>query len=97
MSDELQQLHAVVSGRVQGVNFRYFTTLAAREIGVTGWVRNLSDGDVEVLAVGTREQLSRLLVFLHQGPPSAYVVDVHTQWSVAARTFSDFTVDYDGE
>ena len=69
MTQDLSRLHAVIRGRVQGVSFRYYTTLRAGEIGVTGWVRNLADGTVEVMAEGTRDQLTQLLTFFKSGTP----------------------------
>jgi len=61
----------LIAGRVQGVGFRYFTERAAREIGVTGWARNLADGAVEVHANGSPAQLDRLEARLRMGPPHA--------------------------
>jgi acylphosphatase len=58
----------LVSGRVQGVGFRAFVAEHAQTIGVTGWVRNLADGSVEVYAVGTPSELDLLAARLHQGP-----------------------------
>ncbi len=58
----------LIRGRVQGVGFRYFTEIAAYELGITGWVRNLDDGRVEVLAVGNKEQLSEFEGRLRRGP-----------------------------
>src|SRR5512137_2270255 len=55
------RLHAVISGIVQGVNFRYYTTRQAQELGLTGWVANRWDGSVEVVAEGARSQLEDLL------------------------------------
>ena len=63
----------VVRGRVQGVGFRWFVEREAHMLGVSGWVRNNHDGSVEVLAVGTRDQLSGLRSRLHQGPRAARV------------------------
>ena len=75
MSAELHRrarLHAIVHGQVQGVNFRAYTTAWAHRLGVSGTVRNLPDGDsVEVVAEAERMALERLLVALHEGPPSA--------------------------
>jgi len=62
-----------VSGRVQGVGFRWFVKSLAVEIGVTGWVRNIDDGRVHVYAVGTPDQLNRLAGHLHLGPRMAEV------------------------
>ncbi|MBI4916300.1 MAG: acylphosphatase [Acidobacteria bacterium] len=66
----------LVSGRVQGVGFRYFVAREAEALGVAGWVRNLPDGQVEVLAEGTDPQLSTLEGRLWQGPPHARVAAV---------------------
>lgn len=60
--------HAVVSGRVQGVGFRFFAQRAARETGVRGWVRNLPDGNVETVAEGELQAVERYLERLRQGP-----------------------------
>ena len=69
-------LHArryVVRGRVQGVGFRFFVEREAHMLGVAGWVRNNYDGTVEVLAMGTREQLMGLRSRLREGPRAARV------------------------
>jgi acylphosphatase len=58
-----------VSGRVQGVGFRYFVQNRAQELGLSGWARNTADGRVEVYATGTPEKLSDLAAALHAGPP----------------------------
>jgi acylphosphatase len=65
-----------VRGIVQGVGFRYYVLRRARALGVTGWVRNLSDGSVEVVASGTTDQLSSLESWLFEGPSSAMVTAV---------------------
>jgi acylphosphatase len=73
------QIHArrfVVRGRVQGVGFRWFVEREAHMLGIAGWVRNNSDGSVEVLAMGSRDQLSGLRSRLQQGPRAARVDDV---------------------
>ncbi len=63
----------VISGRVQGVGFRYFAQRAAREIGLSGWTRNMDDGTVEVEATGSIDQLSEFEARLRKGPPGADV------------------------
>jgi len=67
----------VVQGRVQGVGFRWFAQRRATVLGVAGYVRNLDDGDVEVLAVGPPESLDRLREELGRGPMGARVSAVH--------------------
>lgn len=89
---EHEQLHALVQGRVQGVNFRYFTLMRAEELGLTGWVRNLPDRSVEVVAEGPRHQLETLLAYLNQGPPASRVIGVDVEWREAAGQFRDFQI-----
>jgi acylphosphatase len=71
--DQISARRWFISGRVQGVGFRWFVEAEAQSIGVTGWVRNLDDGRVEVYAAGAPEQLDRLAARLHQGPPQSIV------------------------
>lgn len=66
----------IVTGRVQGVGFRWFVEREARAIGVGGWVRNNDNGSVEVLATGSEEQLARLRKSLQDGPRAARVDEV---------------------
>ena len=72
----MQARKYIVRGRVQGVGFRWFVEREAHILGVSGWVRNNSDGSVEVLAQGTREQLLGLRSRLREGPRAARVDDV---------------------
>ncbi len=73
-----------VSGRVQGVGFRYFAAGRARRLGLGGFVQNLPDGRVEVVAEGDRAALEALIAAVRQGPPGAHVRDVRVDWSDAA-------------
>jgi acylphosphatase len=66
----------VVSGRVQGVGFRWFVLRSARSLGLTGYVSNLPDGHVEVVAAGTEGQIAELEALLRKGPPAARVTGV---------------------
>jgi acylphosphatase len=66
----------IVRGRVQGVGFRWFVEREARLLGINGWVRNNHDGTVEVLGMGTAEQLNTLRARLQAGPRAARVDDV---------------------
>lgn len=72
----MNSLHAYVSGRVQGVYFRGWTRGQAQRLGLNGWVRNLRDGRVEVLAHGPDTALQELLGQLHEGPPFSRVDDI---------------------
>src|SRR5919108_5956237 len=77
----MERLHAVVRGDVQGVGFRYFVQRRAQQLGLTGWVRNNEDGSVELVAEGGRDQLEELKRALQEGPRMARVSRVETQWS----------------
>lgn len=88
------RLHALVSGIVQGVNFRYYTNRQAELLGLTGWVANRWDGVVEVVAEGTRPAVQSLLDWLHHGPPSATVTGVQVEWEQATGEFTAFRVRY---
>jgi acylphosphatase len=68
-----------VEGRVQGVGFRWWTVGEARALGLDGWVRNLRDGRVEVLAIGEDRALDRLTAALAAGPPAARVASVQPE------------------
>jgi acylphosphatase len=89
---ESARLHAVVSGVVQGVSFRYYTQRRAAQLGLAGWVRNLRNGSVEVLAEGRRAALERLVDFLRVGPPSSAVADVQLAWETYTGEYATFEV-----
>lgn len=74
-------LSAIASGDVQGVGFRAFVRQQARTLRLSGWVRNLPDGDVALEAEGPREALEELARRLHRGPPGAVVARVRLVWS----------------
>lgn len=85
-------LRCQVSGRVQGVGFRYATVDKAQALGVTGYVRNLPDRRVEVLACGEERAVTALRNWLWQGPSSAYVSDVRCE-TAPLQDFRDFRID----
>ena len=94
MSD-LASVRAIVYGRVQGVYFRDFTLRQARELGLTGYVRNLPDGKaVEVQAGGEGNKLEKLIGYLKVGPPGARVERVESNWSEYTGSYSNFSVRY---
>ena len=86
----IEELHAYVYGRVQGVGFRYFVIRNAHALDLRGYTRNESDGSVEVLAQGPRPALERLLAYLRQGPDGARVSDVRASWSTPTEYMSGF-------
>ena len=73
---DLEQIHVLIVGLVQGVGFRYSTQQQAKIIGVSGWVRNTNEGSVEAVAEGTPEQIIQFLKWCGQGPRSAKVDEV---------------------
>ncbi|HEY1337047.1 MAG TPA: acylphosphatase [Bryobacteraceae bacterium] len=82
----------LVRGRVQGVGFRYFAQRAAAELGLTGFVRNLDDGRVEVYAVGPPDKLLQLAGNLHRGPHWADVRGVDEE-EAAVRNMGSFRIE----
>ena len=70
---------SLISGRVQGVFFRHYTREKALSLGLTGWVRNLPDGRVEVIVQGNRAQVEAMLEWFWQGSPSSQVQNVATE------------------
>jgi len=91
---DLASVQAIVYGYVQGVFFRAFVSQRASELGLTGYVRNLPNEAVEVVAEGEREKLERLIGYLHTGPPAARVEKVVTSWSEYTGKYSGFNVRY---
>jgi acylphosphatase len=86
--------HLTISGRVQGVCYRMETKFAADRIGVSGWVRNRTDGRVEALLEGSREQVKELIEWCRTGPPAARVHDVEISWDQFRNEFQSFEVTY---
>lgn len=94
MSD-LASIQVTVSGRVQGVYFRAFATRRARELGLTGYTRNLPFREaVEVYAEGEKDQLEKLIDHLKLGPPPARVDKVEVDWSEYTGNYPDFGIRY---
>jgi acylphosphatase len=86
------RLRMVVSGRVQGVFFRAAASAQARSLGIVGYARNLDDGTVEIVAEGNREALGALGRWARQGPPSARVEGVESEWFDGRSEFIEFKV-----
>lgn len=92
--DNLSAVRVVVSGRVQGVGFRYAAARAATRCGIVGWVRNRFDGTVEVHCEGSPDKLSQFLKWLGHGPPGAQVTRVEKHAVSAQDCFRSFTIEY---
>ena len=88
-----EPIRALISGRVQGVCFRAATAERARELGVQGWVRNLADGRVEVLAAASDDTaLATFREWLHEGPPAARVEQVRFEAAADERLPDDVSI-----
>lgn len=94
MEEELEHLRVIirVTGRVQGVSFRWYTRRLAASLGLVGWVRNLVDGSVELVAEGARPNLERLAEWCRRGPELAKVLDLEVQYAQASGEFEDFSI-----
>jgi acylphosphatase len=86
------RLKLVISGRVQGVCYRWFTRDTAVDLGLTGWVRNLPDGTVEAVVEGERDKLEQLLGWCRRGPDLARVTDIQAEWEEGTGEFQDFSI-----
>ena len=84
----------VVSGRVQGVCFRAYTQQQASSLGLTGYVRNLPDGGVEIVAEGAPNDLDQLAAWAATGPSMAYVEHLHREDEECKDEFSAFDIRY---
>ena len=85
--------HVFVSGMVQGVNFRWYTSQHARSRGVGGFVRNMDDGRVEAVFEGAEPAVNAMIDWCREGPRHARVSEVEVHWE-APEGLSDFDVDF---
>ncbi len=92
MAARMARLRMIVSGRVQGVGFRYAAVGEAQELGLKGWVRNLPSGEVEIVAEGRKYVLRMLAAWAHLGPPASHVSNVLEEWSEFTGQFADFRI-----
>lgn len=88
-----KQVHCMVRGRVQGVFFRASAQREARRLGLTGWVKNTSDGSVEILVEGEDERVREFLQWAQKGPSAARVDRVETRWRSFTGEFTDFRIE----
>lgn len=96
MNTEEKTLHLLIHGKVQGVYFRASARQKAQALGLNGWVRNLADGRVELLAQGPEAALQALLTWAWQGPSAARVDHLDADWSKRADCQPGFTLAPDG-
>lgn len=92
--NERVRARILISGRVQGVAFRWETQRTAQRIGVSGWVRNLVDGRVEAVAEGSSRKVNALVDWCRTGPPAARVDTVDIQWEDYQGVFEGFEITF---
>ncbi|RQW01236.1 MAG: acylphosphatase [Calditrichaeota bacterium] len=90
---EKSSILAYVHGMVQGVGFRFFTHRTASALGLSGYVKNLPDGRVEVVAEGPRDKLEELVQRLKEGPGGGEVEDVQVEWKSYKNRFDGFSIE----
>ena len=89
-----RRVHLLISGRVQGVYYRASAARTARALGLVGWVRNLPDGRVELVAEGDPERVQELIEWCRTGPPAARVAQVAVTEESDGAGFDAFDVRY---
>jgi acylphosphatase len=92
--EQTRRVHAIISGRVQGVCFRASTQKKALSLGLSGWVKNLADGSVEALFEGPAKTVEQIIEWAHIGPPSAKVSSVQIKETPSDEPLSGFPVRY---
>ncbi len=90
----MKRAHIIVSGRVQGVFFRHNTNKVANKLGLKGFVKNLPNGDVEIIAEGPEEKIKELIGFCKKGPENAYVDNIEIDYKEPTNEFKTFSVKY---
>jgi acylphosphatase len=88
--------HAIVEGRVQMVFFRYSTCEQAAKLGLTGWVMNTPEGNVELVAEGPKDAVEALIKWCHAGPPHASVTNVRVTEEPYSGSYNSFDTRYAG-
>jgi len=88
----MKRVHLHIEGLVQGVCYRAFARDEAESLRLSGWVRNLPDGRVELVAEGPEEALQKLVAWCRRGPPAAHVLDMAVRYAEATGEFIGFRV-----
>jgi acylphosphatase len=86
--------HIIISGRVQGVFFRFTMEDVAIGFNVTGWAKNRPNGKVEAILEGNKENVEKVIEWSHQGPSGAVVTNVEVNWEEYTGEFKDFSIKY---
>ena len=91
---EMARAHLIISGRVQGVFYRAFTEDVAQMLALKGWVKNRSDGAVEAVFEGKKEDIESAIRSCYKGPPSSKVNNIDVKWEEFKGEFQSFSVRY---
>jgi acylphosphatase len=92
--EALLQLQIIVEGRVQGVGYRYFTQMKAVQYGIHGWVKNRSDGKVEMITSGTKDNLDKFVEDIRRGNPFSIVENIEINEIETEEVYQSFTIKY---
>jgi acylphosphatase len=90
----IEQFKAIIHGRVQGVGYRFFAERYAMELGITGYAKNLDNGDVEVVAQGDKSSLDTYLAKLHEGPRLSKVTKIEVEWQPVSEHYPNFDIRF---
>lgn len=90
----MKRIHLIISGDVQGVWFRHNTNIVGNKLGLRGFVRNLPNGNVEVVAEGDENKLEELIEFCKRGPIGAHVDNVDIKYEESNGEFDTFSISY---
>jgi len=90
----MKRVHIIISGYVQGVCFRYYAKIKARNLGIKGFVRNVPNGDVEVVAEGNEKEINELINFCRKGSRLSCVANLKIEYEEFKGEFNDFTVRF---
>jgi acylphosphatase len=89
---EKVRAHIILSGRVQGVAFRYYAREVASRLGVKGWIKNLVSGEVEIVLEGKRKEVEKMIEWCREGPPLAMVESIEINWLPYSGEFNQFQI-----
>jgi len=90
----MESIELIISGRVQGVGFRHFAANQARALHIQGFIKNLYDGRIEIIAQGEKDALELFICQLNNGPRLAHVCDIEQSIFVGKENFTDFSVRF---
>ncbi|PIP68088.1 MAG: acylphosphatase [Candidatus Omnitrophica bacterium CG_4_9_14_0_2_um_filter_42_8] len=90
----MKRLHVFYHGRVQGVGFRYSAQYLATNLGLGGWVKNLANGSVEIIAEGSEAEIKKFLDEISKGELGHYIKDTELSWEKPTGKFKDFDVRF---